>query len=303
MKVAAIAGGTGSAKLLRGLYRLPVDLSVIANVGDNVWMYGAYVCPDVDIACYSLAGVADAARGWGVRGDTFESLASFAAMGLETWFRLGDRDLAFCLARTELMRRGATLTRATEQIRRSLGVICPVLPASDQPVETRVATDQGELHLQEFWVREGGRPRVSGVRYKGASSARPTEQVKEAILRADRVVLCPANPVTSIGPTLAIPGFARLLKSAERVVALSPMSGRGPLSGPAGKLMKAVGRRPDSLGVADMYSSFLDALLISEKDEGLCRDIEGLGVECAASDTLMKGPADEKRVAKELLEL
>jgi LPPG:FO 2-phospho-L-lactate transferase len=304
VKLVALAGGTGSAKLLRGLYRLPVDLSVVANVGDNVWMYGAYVCPDVDIACYSLAGVVDRTRGWGIRGDTFGALGVFSRLGLDTWFKLGDRDLAFCLARTEMLRRGSTLTEATEATRLGLGVRCPVLPATDSPVETRVATPQGDVHLQEFWVRERGRPRVEGVRYRGARSARPTEGVRDAIMGADRVVLCPANPVTSIGAMLAIQGFGQLLrKSGARVVALSPMVGRGPVSGPAGKFMEAAGRRPDSVGVAEMYSPFLDALLISRHDEAMRREIEDLGVGCEASDTLMDGAGDEARLAKELLEL
>lgn len=304
MKVTALAGGTGSAKLLRGLSRLPVDLSVVANVGDNVWMYGAYVCPDIDIACYSLAAIADRSRGWGVEGDSFEALGLFSKLGLETWFRLGDRDLAVCMARTEMLRRGSTLTEATERVRRGLGVRCPVLPVTDSHVETRVSTPKGDLHLQEFWVREHGRPRVDGVRYRGASSGRPTKRAREAILGADRVVLCPANPVTSIGPMLALPGFVRLLQRSEaRVVALSPMRGRGPVSGPAGKFMRAAGRRADSVGVAEMYSPFIDALMISDKDGAMRARIEGLGVGCETSDTLMKGDGDEVRLAEELLKL
>lgn len=300
MKVVALAGGTGSAKLLRGLYRLPLDLTVVANVGDNVWMYGAYVCPDVDIACYSLSG-RSGPHGWGVRGDTFVSLGCFAEMGLETWFRLGDKDLAVCLARTEMLRRGLTLTAATERIRTSLGVRCPVLPASDQEVETRIATPSGEMHLQEFWVREGGAPRVRGVRYRGASRAKPTAEVAAAVEAADLVVLCPANPVTSIGPMLAVPGYEPLLRAASRVVALSPMSGGGPISGPAGKLMTAGGRRPDSVGVAERYARFLDALVISDADSAMKEEVEGLGVRCVLSDTLMRRPADALRLAKVLL--
>ena len=304
MKVVALAGGTGSAKLLRGLSRLDIDLSVVANVGDNVWMYGAYVCPDIDVACYTLSGIADSSRGWGIDGDTFAALGMFARAGLETWFRLGDRDLSVCMARTEMMRRGSTLTEATEKVRRGLGVRSPVLPASDQELETRVDTPMGDLHLQEFWVRERGLPRVTAVRYKGARSARPTARVREAILEAERVVLCPANPVTSIGPMLAVPGLRRLLADSDaRVVALSPMSGRRPISGPAGKFMKALGREADSVGVAGLYSSFLDAIIVSREDEGMRRKIQALGVECEASDTLMRGPDDELRLAKELLRL
>jgi LPPG:FO 2-phospho-L-lactate transferase len=302
MKVVALAGGTGSAKLLRGLDSLPIDLTVVANVGDNFWTYGAYVCPDIDVACYTLAGIVDRTRGWGIAGDTFDEMDHLARLGVETWFSLGDRDLATCLFRTALMRSGASLTEATSRVRDSLGVRRPVIPLSDSPVETRVVTDGGDLHLQEYWVRERGLPPVSKVWYKGVRRARPTPEVKRALDSADRVVLCPANPVTSIGPMLATPGFESLLSRAgARVVALSPMEGKAPFSGPAGKLMKAAGQRQDSVGVAMMYSRFLDAIVISAKDPKMKAEIEELGVDCSTSKTRMRTGPDEVRVAKELV--
>ena len=304
MKVVALAGGTGSAKLLRGLQKLPVDLTAVVNVGDNAWMHGAYVCPDIDIATYALAGVADRRKGWGVEGDSFEVLGALGKMGAETWFRLGDRDLATCLFRTRLMREGATLTQATERVRRAFGLRSRVLPVTDSELETWVETPEGGMHLQVFWVRERGRPRVSGVSYRGASGARVTRQARAAVLGADRIVLCPANPVTSMGPMLAVPGFARLLSASEaRIVALSPMVGRAPYSGPAGKLLRAVGSRPDSVGVAKLYAGFLDAMLIADGDSAMRPSIERLGVRCVATDTLMREPRDEVRLAKELLEI
>lgn len=302
MKVVALAGGTGSAKLLRGLRRLPVDLTAVVNVGDNVWMYGVYVCPDIDVATYTLAGIEDRSKGWGIEGDTFGLVARLSELGVGTWFRLGDRDFATCAARTQMMRGGATLTQATDLIRRSLGVKSRVLPATDSPVETRIATTRGEMHLQEFWVREGGRPRVVGVRYRGARNARCTSEARSAILKADRIVVCPANPVTSLGPMLALPGFARLLAAASaRIVALSPMAGRVPFSGPAGKLLKAAGLRADSVGVAGLYSGFVDCIMISEGDSEMKSSIESLGLECAASDTRMEDADDEVRLAREVL--
>jgi LPPG:FO 2-phospho-L-lactate transferase len=301
MKVVALAGGTGSAKLLRGLSRLTVDFTVVANVGDNAWFYGVYVCPDVDISCYTLAGVADRARGWGIEGDTFDTLGRLSALGVETWFKLGDRDLATCLARTELLREGHDLTSATDTIRRRLGAKPPVLPACDGPVQTTVSTPKGELGIQEFWVRDHGRAAVTGVSYVGAERARPTEEVSRALKSADLLVVCPANPVSSIGPMLAVPGFARLLRSPKRRVALSPMAGRVPFSGPAGKLMRATGSRVDSLGVATLYSSFLDEIVISGDDERLVGSIEAEGVRCRLADTLMRTPADELRLAREVI--
>jgi LPPG:FO 2-phospho-L-lactate transferase len=304
LKVVALAGGTGSAKLLLGLSDLGPDLTVIANVGDNAWMHGLYVCPDVDIALYTLAGIADEARGWGVKGDTFESLAQLKRLGAETWFALGDRDLATHIRRTELLGHGMSLTEATDDLRNKLHVASRVLPATDDPVETQIRTPRGLLHLQEFWVRERGRPRVTGVTYRGSRRAKPTEDVVHAVQRADRVIVCPANPVTSIGPTLAIPGFIGVLeRSGVRSTALSPMLGSAPFSGPALKLMKAVGLRPDSLGVAERYSSFLDAIVIDRSDGRLAAGIQDLGLECRLSDTRISSVGDARRLARELLEV
>ncbi len=304
MKVVALAGGTGSAKLLRGLQGLSVRLTAVVNVGDNAWMYGVYVCPDVDVATYALAGIASRATGWGIEGDSFEALDELAKLGEETWFRLGDRDLAVCLLRTQMLREGATLTEATDRIRRGLGVKSRVLPATDSGVETWIATSKGEMHLQEFWVKEKGEPRVKGVSYRGARTADATPQVRSAILSADRVVVCPANPVTSIGPMLALRGFAGLLsETSARVVAVSPMVGRAPISGPAGKFMRAMGMVPDSSAVARLYSKFLDCMLISEQDRAMKSSIESLGLRCVTSDTMMAGPADEARLAAEALEI
>jgi LPPG:FO 2-phospho-L-lactate transferase len=303
MRVVALAGGTGSAKLLRGLYGAGVDLTVVVNVGDNIWMYGVYVCPDIDIACYTLAGVADRTRGWGIAGDTFEAVGSLRKYGAAAWFMLGDRDLATSLRRTEMIRSGATLTEVTESLRRALGLKCRVLPVTDDEVATMVATPAGGLHLQEFWVREKGFPEVTRVWYKGARSAKVTPEVASSIEVADRVVICPANPITSVGAMLAVPGFTRLLSdSRARVVALSPMVGKQPYSGPAGKLMEASGFRQDSVGVAQLYSKFLDAMIIASSDSGLRRKVERLGIGCSVSNTLMGGPEDESRLARELLE-
>lgn len=281
-----------------------MDLTAVVNVGDNAWMYGVYVCPDIDIATYTLAGVADPERGWGIESDTFRVLGGLSRLGEDTWFRLGDLDLATCLLRTEMLRKGATLTAATDRIRRALRVTSPILPATDGSVETWLSTSRGEMHLQEFWVRERGRPGVEAVAYRGASRSAPTARVKSAIRGADRIVICPANPVTSVGPMLALKGFVNLLAgSRARVVALSPMVGRAPVSGPAGKLLKSVGLRPDSVGVAELYSGFLDAILISDSDSGLRGKIEALGVRSAGTDTLMIDRDAESRLARELLEL
>jgi LPPG:FO 2-phospho-L-lactate transferase len=303
LRIVALAGGTGSAKLLRGLSALGVSLTAVVNVGDNVWMHGLYVCPDLDITMYTLAGLADRRQGWGIEGDTFRTLVQLGQIGEPTWFALGDMDMATQIVRTRMLREGMTLTSVTEKLRKAFDVAQTILPLTDDRVETRVLTASGYEHLQEFWVRDRGRPAVRGVAYKGASRARFTEDVEEAIRKADRIVLCPANPVTSIGPMLAVQGFSRRLsRTKARVTALSPMMGRAPFSGPAAKLMKAVGMRPDSVGVAQMYSGFLDSLVIDRSDAGVAAEIEELGIKCILSDTLMKYPSDEERLSKELVE-
>ncbi len=302
MKVTALAGGTGSAKLLRGLYSLPVDLTVVANVGDNIWMHGLYVCPDIDIAMYTLAGIANPRTGWGIAGDTFRTLSQISRLGGESWFKLGDKDIATSVLRTAMLGRGMKLTAVTERLRKSFGLRCTLLPATDQDVETRIATAAGDMHLQEFWVREKGLPEVKGVRYRGASRASITTKVRKALSGADRIVICPANPITSIGPMLALSGFVReLASSGARVVALSPMVGEAPFSGPAGKLMKAVGKRANSVGVASMYQKFADCIVVASEDQAMKKRILSMGMKCVASAIMMRSRKDEQRLAQELL--
>lgn len=304
MKVTALAGGTGSAKLLRGIYSLPVNLTVIANVGDNIWMNGLYVCPDIDIAMYTLAGMANPETGWGIAGDSFRTLSQLSRLGGDAWFKLGDVDLATSMMRTEMRRRGMTLTAVTKVLSKSFDLTCTLLPVTDEELETQIITSSGNLHLQEFWVREKGKPDVTGVRYRGASRASMTREAKRALSGADRIIVCPANPITSIGPMLAVQGFAKqLAESDARVVALSPMMGGAPFSGPAGKLMKAMGKRADSIGIASMYRKFVDSIVVSSDDLAMKEPIEALGPKCIFSETMMKTREDERRLAKELLEV
>ncbi|MDA4120783.1 MAG: 2-phospho-L-lactate transferase [Thaumarchaeota archaeon] len=304
LKVVALAGGTGSAKILRGLSRLRIQLTIVGNVGDNVWMHGLYICPDLDIAMYTLAGVEDKKQGWGIRGDSFETLKQLRKLGQETWFKLGDRDLATHILRTRMLKEGATLTEATDVLCKKFGVRHQILPVTNHSVETQVKTRKGALHLQEFWVRDRGRPAVRGVDYNGGDVARATKEVLRVMAEADRVVVCPANPVTSIGPILAVGGMQKALKdTSARVSALSPMIGRAPFSGPAAKLMEALGMRPDSVGVAERYSDFLDALIVDPSDGSLAEEIERLGVKCSTSQTRIRGSQDETRLARELIEI
>ena len=302
MKVVALAGGTGSAKILRGLQKVTHDLTVIANVGDNIWMHGLYICPDLDIAMYTLAGLEDKKMGWGVEGDTYSALSQLKRLGEPSWFKLGDIDLATHIARTRMLRDGKSLTQATSLLSQALGIRPALLPVTDDPLETHIITPAGSMHLQEFWVRRRGRPRVTGVEYRGAASSSPTLRVEGAIKVADRVVVCPANPVTSVSPMLAVPGFVRMLQASKaRVAALSPMVGSAPFSGPAGKMMRGLGFSPDSVGVARAYSAFADALLVARSDRRMRVAVEESGPTCVLTETRIAGPDDEVRLARELL--
>ena len=210
MNIVALAGGTGAAKLVRGLARLidPRALTVIVNTGDDALVWGLHVSPDLDTICYALSGALDTARGWGLRDESFHALAHMARFGEPTWFNLGDRDLATHLHRSRLIREGRTLTEATASVAAGLGAGATVLPMSDQPVRTRILGADGWLDFQEYFVRDKAQAEVREVRYAGADTARPASGVLEAIGAADAVIVCPSNPITSIGPILAVPGIA-----------------------------------------------------------------------------------------------
>jgi len=304
--ITILSGGTGSAKLLRGLRKVIPErnLTVIANVGDNFEVLGLYVCPDIDTVTYMFAGLLDEVRGWGQRGDSFNVLEALSRFGMETWFKLGDRDLALHIYRTLLQRAGRSLTEITQHISALLGVEAKILPASNSPVETRIIADGKEMHLQEYWVKRGARDAVSGVVYVGAEAAAPALGVVEAIRRAEGVIIAPANPVTSIGPTLAIPGIKEaLVETKAKKVAISPIVGGKPFSGPAGKFLEGIGVEVSSLGVARLYQSFLDVLIIDESDRMLEESIRQLGLGCVLTDTAMGSPDEEKRLAMKVIEV
>jgi LPPG:FO 2-phospho-L-lactate transferase len=304
-KVVALSGGTGSAKFLRGLEKV-TRFTVITNVGDNAWFHGLYVCPDIDIVTYTLAGIADARRGWGIQGDEFKALGLLKRLGSKaTWFNIGDQDIATDVFRTALIREGKSLTEVTATIARRLGVRrARILPATDQHVETRIITaEKGEMHFQEFWVREKGRLTPKGVRYVGAHQARATAEVAKSIDSAERVIFSPANPITSVMPMLSIGGFREILgKSNARKVAISPMHGEGAFSGPAARLMAAKNLKPTSEGVARLYKGVVDAIIIDESDAAQADAIEKAGVSCLLTSTLMKTEEDGVRLAKVAME-
>jgi LPPG:FO 2-phospho-L-lactate transferase len=305
MRLVALAGGTGAAKLLRGLDALvpPGSLTIVGNTGDDAPIWGLHVSPDLDTVCYTLGGWIDEARGWGLRGESFRTLGEMVRFGEPTWFNLGDRDLATHLHRTRLLHEGQTLTQVTAKIARDLGVSHAILPMSDQPVKTRVLGPDGWLGFQEYFVRDKTQVEVVAVDYLGADSAVPAPGVVEAIAAADAVIVCPSNPITSIGPILAVPGIARaLLTTDATVLAVSPIVGGKAVSGPAGRLMVARGLEVSAVGVASAYASWLDILLADSQDAAEASRIEGRGVRPIIVDTVMSGREDEVSLARRTLE-
>ena len=303
--IVALAGGTGAAKLLRGLVHVtePGRLFIIGNTGDDLDWWGLRVSPDLDSVAYALAGLLDGTRGWGVRDDTFHCLEAMSRLGRETWFRLGDQDLATHLHRTLLLRAGASLTAATRVITEALGVRARLVPMSDDPVRTELRTDKGWLSLEEFFVRERCAPDVQEVAYRGAEEARPGPDVLPAIGSAEAVVVCCSNPVTSIGPILAVPGIVdALARTPAPVVAVSPIVGGRAVSGPAAKLLAARGLDASPLGVARAYRPWLDALVMDRADVAHAPDLERAGVRPVVADALMPDGAAEARLARVVLD-
>jgi len=304
MRVTALAGGTGAAKLLRGLAsaRPLHELTIIGNTGDDTEIWGLHVSPDLDTVMYALAGRLDAMRGWGVADDTFRCLEAMGDLGAETWFNLGDRDLATHLYRTRALGDGTPLSAVTAELCRRLGVAARILPMSDDPVRTRVRTPDGWLSFQEYFVREKAQVRVLDVEYAGAAASRPAPGVLEAIREADLVVVCPSNPVTSVGPVLAVPGMAQALAAVRsRVVAVSPIVGGAAVSGPAGELMRARGLPVSPVGVAAAYAPWLGTLVIDRSDAARVPELERLGVRPVLADILMTDRDREIALAQLML--
>ncbi len=303
MKVVALAGGVGGAKLADGLTQvLPAsDLTVIVNTGDDFEHFGLNICPDLDTVCYTLAGLANPETGWGRAGETQQALKSVELLGGPTWFRLGDRDLGTHLERTRRLQAGDALSAITAEFCRAWDVRVRVLPMSDQPVRTMVDTDEGELPFQRYFVERACEPRVRGFRFAAAEQAKPAPGVLEAIAESDLIVICPSNPWVSIAPILSIAGLRAPLEN-KSVVAVSPIIGGQAVKGPAAKMFTELGIEPSALAVAKYYGKLLHGFVFDRVDEAQKTAIAGLGIMSLATDTLMKDRASRARLAKEVLE-
>lgn len=299
--IAVLTGGTGGAKFLQGVVRVlpPEQVTAIINTGDDVTWWGLNISPDVDSVMYGLAGLLSRERGWGLEGDTFECLERMRALGEPTWFQLGDRDLATHVRRTGMLRSGKTLTAVTAELAASFGVTSRLLPMTDDRVETRVLTSRGELAFQEYFVRERWKLPVRKVRFAGMEKAKPTAEVLRAIANADVIVVAPSNPVTSIGPILAVPGIREALRSSPAPrVAISPIISGKAFSGPADQLMAAHGFPPTVAGVAAMYRDFLHTLIIDDSDAATVGEIEALGVRAICTSTVMSSEESKRSLAQ-----
>jgi LPPG:FO 2-phospho-L-lactate transferase len=286
LKVALLAGGTGGAKLAVGFQAVlaPGDLTVVANTADDVVVWGLHVSPDVDSVIFRLAGVFNEESGFGIAGDTFVALEQMAALGHAAWFRIGDRDLAVHVARTDLLASGARLTATALDLGRRFGVASPVLPMSDDPVRTWFATDRGPLAFQDYYVRERAAPRVQAVEYAGIENARPSPEVAQAVGAADLVVIGPSNPVVSVWPVLTVLGG---LVARERTVAVTPVVAGAALKGPTVAMMSSLGRDPTSTGIAREYREQASKFVLDAVDAGQQGAIEALGYRVLVTDTLM----------------
>jgi len=304
--ITALAGGVGASKLLLGLHDVidPRDLTVIVNTGDDITLHGLKISPDLDIVTYTLAGIVDEAKGWGYREETFHALTRLAMFGRINWFNLGDRDLATHIHRSAMLAEGKSLSDAAESIRLALGVNARILPMCDESVPTMIDTAEGALHFQEYLVKRRAEPVVRGIRFDGIDKARPAKGVVESIRDAGRILICPSNPLISIGPILAVPGIREALRARKgSVVAVCPIVGGKSLKGPSDKMLAELGHEPSARGVANLYADFSGTFVIDPADKAQANGIRKLGMKVEVVPTVMTTRGQKRKLARSLLAL
>lgn len=304
-KIVALAGGVGGAKMAHGLSLAlaPEELTVIVNTGDDFDHYGLRVCPDLDTVLYTLGGLANEATGWGVAGDTSAALDMLRRYGEDTWFWLGDRDLATSLLRTARLRAGEPLSVVTRALAKALGIGATLLPMSDTPVATIIQTPDGELAFQDYFVRRRHQDVVTGVRFAGIEGAQPLPEALAAIAQADAIIICPSNPLLSVEPILRVGGLRAAVAASEApVVAVSPIIGGQALKGPADRILEAQGFAVSPVGVARWYGALLDGLVMDQTDVSLAEEVAAQGPRPLATQTIMRDTADRERLARETLD-
>jgi LPPG:FO 2-phospho-L-lactate transferase len=292
--ITLLAGGTGSVKIARGLSKTAGDLIVIANIADNIWLHGLYICPDIDTITYGLAGILDKGRGWGVKDDTFVFMEQMKKLGQDHWFTIGDKDLALHLVRTNFLNEGKSLSWVTEWIRKKFSVSTTIMPASDDHIETRIETPSGDMHIQEYWVKNRAELDISNIKYKGIESAKVNAKAVEFIKKSELIIIAPGNPISSIGPIISIPAIRKELESKkDNVIAISPLIGNKAVSGPASKYMQIMGIESSPFGIASYYRNIASNLVISEFDNEYENRIRTLGVHIYKTNIVMEQLRDE----------
>jgi LPPG:FO 2-phospho-L-lactate transferase len=304
--ITTLGGGVGAAKFLKGLSRILEGelFTTIVNTGDDIAISGLRISPDIDTIIYRLSGLVDKEKGWGIKEDTFHGLEALGRFGVETWFKLGDKDLATHIYRTYLRNRGFTPSEITNRVAKAFGINnTRIIPMTDDEVETWIVTDEGEMHIQEYLVKRGMKPKVKGISIKGIENARPAPGVIQAIEEARGVIVCPSNPIISIGPILQVKGIREALKRTQaKVIAISPLVGGAPLKGPADKLMRGLGLEVSSAQIARLYRDFLDEIVIDEKDAFEADTIRSIGIKPVLTDTVMSNEDKAERLARWVLE-
>lgn len=304
MKIVALAGGVGGAKLAHGLAQnlAPAELTVIVNTGDDFEHYGLYICPDLDTVCYTLAGLANPDTGWGRIDETWNAIRNAARLGGPDWFNLGDQDLGTHLERTRRLKEGQCLSEIARDFCKTWGIQHTILPMSDSPVRTIVETEEGDLPFQEYFVQRRCEPQVKGFRFEGAETAEPAPGVRDAIQTADAIILCPSNPWVSIDPILKVlPPLDSLIKPGTRVIAVSPIIGGQTVKGPAAKMYRELGIEPSALAVANHYRGLATGFVLDRVDKQLQGDVMGLNMQTLVTNTLMTSHDKRSQLAKHLL--
>ena len=303
--ITVLSGGTGSVKIIRGLASCTSNLSIISNIGDNFWFNGLYVCPDIDTCIYGLAGILDKNRGWGIQNDTFYYLNVLKILGEESWFQIGDKDLINHLIRTKMLSKGFSLSQIVRWIAfYKYNIQNNIIPASNAHIETRILTDNGDMNIQEFWVKNKGKLRVLDIYYKNSEQAKCNRDVLRLLRLSDMIILAPANPVSSIGPILSLTKIKEeLIKQRDKVISISPVIGKKAISGPAGKYLKAKGIESSCRGIAKFYSQLISKMVIDNTDANFSNEIIKMGITTYATDILMNSLKEEKRLAKFILKV
>ncbi len=304
--ITALGGGVGAAKFLKGFTKLVPyeELILIINTADDIELFGFNISPDIDTIIYRLSGNIDAEKGWGLKDDSFNCLNSLSEIGLETWFQLGDKDFATQIYKKDLAFSGKTKTEVTKLTAESFGLEkLNLLPMTEDSVETWIETASGVMHFQEYYIKQRMEPEVFGINLRGIKEAKPSPGVLEAISGSELIIICPSNPIISIGPILKIKGIRKaIINSPAKVVAISPLIGGKPLKGPADKLMRGLGLEASSSEIANLYKDFLDVMVLDDSDSGEVDKITSMGIKTFVTDTIMTDDEKSRTLSENILE-